>query len=429
MKTRALASLAAVAAAYAAGVQADTVLYVDHLLDGRSERLLGAHTVRIEGATIVSVEPGRQPAPPETTVHDLAGHTLLPGLIDLHTHLTSQYSSRSNLERFQLNEADYAIRAVAFARKTLAAGFTSVRDLGDRYDATIALRKAIAAGEVPGPRIYTAAKSIATTGGHADPSNGWANRFDREPLGPDAGVVNGPEEARRAVRKRYQDGADLIKITATGGVLSVAKSGRNPQFTDAELAAIVATATDYGMHVAAHAHGKEGMLRAVNAGVKTIEHGTYMDAEVMRAMKRNGTYYVPTITAGRWVADKSAIDGFFPALVRPKAAAIGPQIQDTFAQAYAAGVKIAFGTDTGVSPHGENAREFAYMVEAGMPAMEAILSATRVAADVLGEGDRLGTIEPGKLADLIAVKGDPIADIKRLESVVWVMKDGTVFED
>lgn len=429
MKKKFSGLVALLAAVLGASVQAESVIYVDNLFDGRSDRLLGPHTVRVESGRIVAVESGRQPAPRDATVHDLAGHTLLPGLIDLHTHLTSEYSSRSNVERFQLNEADYAIRATAFARKTLAAGFTTVRDLGDRYEATVALRKAINAGSVPGPRIFTAAKSIATTGGHADPSNGWAKRFETTSLGPDAGVINGPEEARRAVRKRYQDGADLIKVTATGGVLSVAKSGQNPQFTDAELAAIVAAATDYGMHVAAHAHGKEGMLRAVNAGVKSIEHGTYMDDEVMAAMKRNGTYYVPTITAGRWVADKSEIDDFFPALVRPKAAAIGPQIQDTFAKAYAAGVKIAFGTDTGVSPHGENAQEFLFMVEAGMPPVEAILSATRVAAEVLGEQERLGTIEPGKIADLIAVVGDPVADVARLQSVAWVMKDGIVFED
>ena len=406
----------------------DIVIYSDNLIDGKADRLLGAHTVRVSGNEIVAVEPGRQPAGNDDTVYDLAGHTLLPGLMDMHTHLSSEYTKDSYIERFRLNEADYTIRAVDNANSTLQAGFTTVRDLGDRYNATAALRNAIRAGRIPGPRIHTALKSIATTGGHADPTNGWAKRLGGTVVGPLQGVVNGPDQGRAAVRQRYKDGADLIKITATGGVLSVAKSGRNPQFTEAEIRAIVETAKDYGFHVAAHAHGKRGMLRAVNAGVKSIEHGTYMDDEVMKAMKRNGTYYVPTITAGRWVAEKAKQADFFPALVRPKAAAIGPQIQDTFAAAYRAGVTIVFGTDTGVSPHGENAQEFVYMVEAGMPAMEAIKSATSVAAHFLDVGGQLGTVESGKLADLIAVPGDPLDDISRLGQVSWVMKDGGVYK-
>jgi imidazolonepropionase-like amidohydrolase len=231
---------------------------------------------------------------------------------------------------------------------------------------------------------------------------------------------------RAAVRQRYKDGADFIKIAATGGVLSLAKSGQAPLFTDAELAAVVGTARDYGLTVAAHAHGTEGMLRAVRAGVHSIEHGTYMTDEVMTAMKERGTYYVPTISAGRFVAEKSKIDGYFPAVVRPKAAAIGPKIQDTFARAWKAGVKIAFGTDQGVAPHGDNGLEFVYMVGGGMPAMAAIKSATIETARLLGMEQDLGTVEPGKIADLVAVAGDPLADIRQMTKVSFVMKGGQV---
>jgi imidazolonepropionase-like amidohydrolase len=275
--------------------------------------------------------------------------------------------------------------------------------------------------------IITAGKSLASTGGHADPTNGWASHIMGDP-GPREGVVNSVEDARKAVRQRYKDGSDWIKITATGGVLSVAKSGQNPQFTDEEFEAIVNTAADYGIRVAAHAHGTEGMKRAVLAGVASIEHGTFMDKEVMRLMKQRGTYYVPTILAGNWVAEKAKIDGFFPELVRPKAATIGPLIESTFAAAYAYGVPIVFGTDTGVSPHGDNAQEFALMVKSGMPAMEAIQSATSVAADFLDIAETHGRLQVGKQADIIAVPGDPLEDISVLERVSFVMKGGEVYK-
>jgi imidazolonepropionase-like amidohydrolase len=231
------------------------------------------------------------------------------------------------------------------------------------------------------------------------------------------------------VRQRYKDGADFIKITATGGVLSLASSGQNPQFTMDELEAVIQTATDYGMHVAAHTHGAEGMRRAVLAGVHTIEHGTFMTEDIMELMKDRGTYYVPTISAGKFVAEKSQEDGYFPAIVRPKAASVGPQIQATFAKAYEAGVTIAFGTDAGVSPHGENALEFVYMVEAGMPPMEAIRSATMTTAELLGVQDELGSIAAGKLADIIAVAGDPLDDVAALQRVTFVMKEGVVYKE
>ena len=406
--------------------QAATLVHAGSLIDGRADRALGPSTLVIEDGRITAVESGhRAPGEGETLI-DLSGSTVLPGLMDMHTHLTSELGHGSFVNRFVQDAPEVTLRSTVFARRTLEAGFTTVRDLGDRHNASIALRDAIARGDVVGPRIFTSGKSIATTGGHADPTTGWAAHIAGDP-GPREGVINGVADARKAVRQRYKDGADLVKVTATGGVLSLAASGENPQFTRDELEAVVAVARDYGFHVAAHAHGKEGMKRAVLAGVHSIEHGTYMDDEVIRLMKRHGTWYVPTILAGRHVGEMAEVPGFFPEVVQPKAAAIGPQIQDTFARAQRAGVKIVFGTDCGVAPHGENAREFVYMVEAGMPPMDAIRSATSVAAEFLGIADRLGTLEPGKLADLVAVDGDPLADISRLGAVQFVMKEGAVF--
>lgn len=406
---------------------ADTLIHAGRLIDGRSDRAVTEVTVRVSGNTITGIAAGYTAPGGDDTVIDLRDQTVLPGLMDLHVHLTGQYSAQSNLNRFILNEADYAYDAAMYARRTLDAGFTVVRNLGDAFNVTVALRKAIDAGDVPGPRIFTAAKGLASTGGHGDPTNGWAAHFGADPT-PKDGVVNSPEDGRKAVRQRYKDGADWIKITATGGVLSVAKSGQNPQFTAEELKAIIDTATDYGIRVAAHAHGTEGMKRAVIAGVASIEHGTYMSEEVMELMKERGTYYVPTILAGNWVAEQAKIDGFFPELVRPKAAAIGPVIKSTFARAYGFGVPIVFGTDTGVSAHGDNAQEFALMVEGGMPPMEAIQSATSVAADFLGISDTHGSLEAGKQADIVAVPGDPLDDITAMERVSFVMKGGKVYK-
>jgi len=405
-----------------------TWLRCGEVLDVAQGELVGAHTIAVDDGRITSVWSG-YPAPeadqPINEV-DLTDLTCLPGLMDMHTHLSSEYSPRSQVNRFTMNEADVALLGAKHARVTLAAGFTTVRDLGDSFNATVALRNAINQGQIPGPRIYTAAKSIATTGGHADPTNSWRADIMGEP-GPREGVINGVAEAREAVRQRYKDGADAIKITATGGVLSVARSGQNPQFTDDELEAIIAIANDYGMHVAAHAHGGEGMRRAVEAGVHSIEHGTFMDDEIMALMVDRGTWYVPTILAGDFVAEKAQIDGYFPPMVAAKAAAIGPLIQETFGRAYQAGVKIAFGTDCGVSPHGTNAEEFALMVEAGMPPAEAIRSATISSAELLGVEAELGQIKSGFIADVIAVEGNPLADVTRLESVSFVMRDGEVF--
>ncbi|QPL50038.1 amidohydrolase family protein [Alteromonas sp. B31-7] len=428
MKSMPFTLLYAAISALSFNVSADTVIHAGSVFTGTSDTLKHQVTIVVNGNKIEAIEEGFTPPSQGDTLIDLKHATVLPGLMDMHVHLSSQHGGpQTYLERFSLNEADYALRAANYAKITLDAGFTTVRNLGDSYHETVALRNAINKGYAVGPRIYTVGKSIATTGGHADPSNGMSHMI-RPDVGPKQGVVNGEVEARAAVRSRYQDGADLIKITATGGVLSVAKSGQNPQFMTDELGAIVDTAKDYGMTVAVHAHGKEGMKRAVIAGVDSIEHGTYMDDEIRNLMKKHGTYYVPTILAGKFVADKAKIDGYFPALVQPKAAAIGPLIQSTFAKAHKSGVKIAFGTDSGVSAHGDNAQEFALMVEAGMSPADAILSATVNSADLLGVSETLGSLEPGKLADMIAVKGNPLENIRLLESVAFVMKDGKIYK-
>ena len=403
-----------------------TLLRCGKLVDVQAGRVLSQVDVLIEGGKVAQIGSG---IVSDAEVIDLSDKTCLPGLIDMHVHFTHQSNPKSYMEPYVLNPADFAFRAVGFADITLRKGFTTVRSLGDRGDGTVSvsLRNAIDSGLLQGPRIFTAGKSIATTGGHADPTNG-ANKVLQGNPGPKQGVINSAEDAMQAVRQRYKDGADLIKITATGGVLSTAKNGQNPQFTEAELVAIITAAKDYGFKVAAHAHGAEGMKRAIRAGVSSIEHGTYMDAETHRLMKQYGTYLVPTIMAGEFVAEKAKIEGYFPEIVRPKAAAIGPLIQASFGKAYKAGVKIAFGTDTGVSAHGDNAQEFALMVEAGMPAMEAIKAATVNAADLLGASDSLGSIAVSKHADIIAVDGDPISNIRELENVTFVMKGGKVVE-
>lgn len=400
-------------------------LQCGQMFDARSGRVLGPHTIVVRDGKVAEVLAGRVEAPSARAV-DLSGRTCLPGWTDLHVHLGSQSSPQSYSEGFRLDPTDYAFRSVGYAEKTLMAGFTSVRDLGGEVSPH--LRDAVNQGLVKGPRIHAAGKSIATTGGHADPSNGLNSELEHllGPPGPTEGVINSTDDARQAVRQRYKDGSDVIKITATGGVLSYAKSADAPQFTLEEVRAIVDTANDYGYKVAAHAHGAEGMKRAVLGGVTSIEHGTEMTDEVMSLMKQKGTWYVPTISAGRFVADKAKVDGYFPEIVRPKAIRIGAQIQQTAGQAYRNGVKIAFGTDMGVGPHGDNAREFLYMVEAGIPAAYALQSATIHAAQVLGVDDQ-GVIETGKRADIIALPGDPVADIDNVLKVDFVMKDGVVY--
>ncbi|TQV89771.1 metal-dependent hydrolase family protein [Aliikangiella coralliicola] len=403
------------------------LIHAGKLLDVKKLKVNQNYSIRIKDNKITAVEKGFIKPKSDEKLIDLKNKTVMPGLMDMHVHLSGEINKTSYSERFFLNNADAAFRSTVFARKTLEAGFTTVRDLGELFKGVpISLRKAIDKGYVIGPRIYAAGKSIATTGGHADPTNGVRHELMGDP-GPEQGVVNGPDEAMKAVRQRYKEGADVIKLTVTGGVLSLAKSGSNPQFTQEELEAVVKAAKDYDFVVAVHAHGAEGMKRAVRAGVDSVEHGTYMDKETIRLMKKHGTYYVPTITAGKWVGEKAAEEGYYPKVVQPKAAAIGPKIQSTFKKAYKKGVKIAFGTDAGVFPHGLNGREFRYMVEAGMSAFETIQSATLNTAKLLRIEDKLGTIENGKLADIVAVDGDPLKNISLMENVSFVMKDGKVY--
>lgn len=397
------------------------------VFDSKTARLLGPQTVIVEKNTIKSLSPGKVLVDGAQII-DLSQMTCMPGFIDMHVHLGQQSSPQSYSEGFRLDDLDFAFRAVGYADKTLQAGFTTVRDLGGEI--SLHLRDAINQGNIKGPRIYAAGKSIATTGGHADPTNGLNSELAHlvGPPGPTEGVINSIDDARQAVRQRYKDGSDVIKITATGGVLSYAKSGDAPQFTVEEVRAIVDTAKDYGYTVAAHAHGKEGMKRAILGGVTSIEHGTYMDDEIFKLMKDRGTWYVPTVTAGKFVAEKSKIDGYYPEIIRPKAARIGSQIQTTFGNAYRAGVKIAFGTDMGVGPHGENASEFIYMTEAGMPTNIALQTATYNAAQILAPNE-LGQIRAGFKADVVAVAGNPLTDIGLTKKIAFVMKDGEIYRE
>lgn len=403
------------------------LLHCGNVINGTDESLHTEQTLVISDGNIDSIEDGFTPAENGEQVINLRDKTCMPGFIDLHVHLEGQGGPNDYIKQFTLNDADVAFNAIGYAETTLMAGFTTVRDIGGS-GVNISLRDAINAGKVTGPRIFTAGKSIATTGGHADPTNGWRDDIEGNP-GPKQGVINGVSDARKAVRQRYKDGSDFIKITATGGVLSLAKSGTAPQFKMDELEAIVGTANDIGYHVAAHAHGVEGMQRAIKAGVRTIEHGTLMDEETRELMIEHGTWLVPTLTAGKSVADSAKIPGYFPPVVLPKATSIGPEMENMFRKAYQSGVKIAFGTDAGVFEHGKNAKEFGYMVEAGMPAMEAIKSATQYAARVLEMNQELGTLEQGKIADVVAVRGNPLQDITLLEKIEFVMKEGKIYKE
>ena len=405
----------------------DTYLQCGKVIDTERGKVLKKKTIIVSSDKIVAIKNGYVSSEnPLDIVIDLKSKTVMPGLIDLHVHIESEFNPQKYMNAFTANDADIAFGSLKFAEITLMAGFTTVRDLGGS-GINISLRDAIAKGEVVGPRIFTAGKAIGTTGGHADPTNGWKNSLRGDP-GPKEGVINSVDEAKKAVRQRYKDGADNIKITATGGVMSIAKNGQNPQFTLEEIKSICDTAKDYGMIIAAHAHGDEGIQRAIIGGVTTIEHGTLMSDKSMELMKEYGTYYVPTITAGKEVAEKAKIKGYYDELVVPKALAIGPKIQATFKKAYKAGVKIAFGSDAGVYPHGINAKEFGYMNEVGMPAMECIQSATTTNALILSMENDLGKIKEGFIADIVATEDNPIDNISTMENVVFVMKEGIIYK-
>jgi len=403
-----------------------TIIYCGKLIDTKSLQVLSEMTIIVEGKTISDIQKGYTSAAPGERVIDLKNRTVMPGLIDCHVHMEGEMSS-DQVKEFRQNIADIAFESTQYAKITLMAGFTTVRDVGG-LGVNIALRNAIRKGIVLGPRIYTAGKIISSTGGHADPTVGYRKDLMGDP-GPIDGVADGKEECIKAVRERYKEGADLIKITASGGVLSLEKDGSGPQFSEQEIRAIVETAKDYGMKVAAHAHGAEAIKRAILAGVASIEHGTFMDDEDISLFKKYEVWFVPTIIAGKSVSDSAMKPGYFPPLIAQKATSIGPKIQATFAKAYKGGVKIAFGTDAGVYAHGKNWMEMEYMNQAGMPVLEVLRSATWSASELIGISDKTGTIEKGKWADIVAVEGDPTKDLQVMGKMKFVMKEGVIYKN
>ena len=407
----------------------DIYIHAGKIYDTNSGKLSSEKTIIISDTKIKSIENGyKEASDDDIKIYDLKSKVVLPGLIDFHVHMESQSGGQDRyVRRFQDNKADVAFRSSVIAKKTLMSGFTTVRDVGGS-GVNISLRNAINNGVIPGPRIFTSGKTIATTGGHGDSTNGFRDDLVDDP-GPEQGVVNSIADARKAVRYRYKNGADLIKITATGGVMSLAKNGQNPQFTEEVIREIVKTANDYGMHVAAHAHGDEGMFRAVNAGVTTIEHGSIMADRTMKLMKEKQTYLVPTISAGEHVAKMAKIPGYYPEIIIPKALEVGVQNKATTKKAYKMGVPIAFGTDAGVFPHGDNAGEFVYMKEVGIPAEYSLNSATITNAKLLNMENLLGQLKEGFYADIIAVDESPLENIATLENVIFVMKDGKVYKN
>lgn len=418
-------ALGAAMTAQQPAVSADKVVHAGRLIDGTSTTVRDRVSILISGDRIVDVQQGFA-NPSGAQVIDLSTSTVMPGLIDSHTHITSELGPNAIVEAVTRGAVDQAVRSTVYAKRTLDAGFTTIRNLGSDGGADVALKRAIADGLVEGPRIFTARTTLSITGGHGDQGGLRHDLF--EPPTYEEGIVDSPEDAAKSVRYQHKYGADLIKFTATGGVLSINDAGDVQQFSDAEMRSIVDTAHLLGIKVAAHAHGKRGMEAAIRAGADSIEHGTYLDAETIALFKKHGTYLVPTVLAGKTVEEMARTPGLLHPSVREKAARIGPLIQGAFGRAFKGGVKIAFGTDSGVSKHGENGREFSYMVEAGMPAIEAILSATRNAADLLGAADRVGSIQKGRFADIIAVAGNPLAEIDQMRHVRFVMKGGVVFK-
>ena len=403
-----------------------TYIQCGKLIDGMATSAQSQVTIVVDGNIITDIQKGYTTGGANDKVINLQNKTVMPGLIDCHVHIEHQGSKTSRLDGFTMTDADVAYQATVYAKRTLMAGFTTVRDLGGS-GINISLRKAIAKGLVAGPRIITAGRAISSSGGHMDHTDGYRDDVFDHKMGPDDGIADGRDELIKAVRLQIKRGSDVIKIASTGGVLDLSENGSGANFSIDEIKAVVETAKDYGLKVACHAHGAEGIRRAILGGVTSIEHGTFMNDEDMELAKKYGTYLVPTIIAGKSVADSSKIPGFFPPVIARKAQEVGPQIQQTFARAYKAGVKIAFGTDAGVYAHGKNYIEFQYMVEAGMPPMEAIKAATISAADLLGLTEKIGSISKGKFADIIAVDGNPLDDIKTMKNVSFVMKEGKVY--
>jgi len=400
------------------------------MFDGKSNALVQNAVVIVQGDKIVDAG-SNLPIPSGAQVIDLGDATLAPGFMDAHTHLTADFSGNYNERRLQqldLNVSEQAIRATAFARVTVEAGFTTVRDLGSRFVAShefvdVALRNSINKGVIVGPRMLVATKGIGATGGHFDPTGGFRDfLFGREPDYTD-GIANGPDEIRKAVRFEVKNGADVIKAAVSGGVLSLGDEVDTPQLTPAEMAALVDESHRLRKKVAVHCHGDQAAREAIEAGVDSIEHGSFMKPETLTMMKKKGTFLTPTLMASEWIMGK--LDNYPPAL-QAKAKAATAARSEMFRNAVKMGIKISFGTDAAVYPHGQNAKEFKLMVDLGMNAIDALKSATGNDAELLGIGQKVGTLEKGKLADVIAMPGDPTSDITATERVSFVMKEGKI---
>ncbi len=418
-----LAGFAAPALAHTKAVQCGAVL------NQPGKAPLGASTILVSGdGKVLEIQDGFQ-APDGTEVVDLKNKFCLPGLIDSHVHLTSELSPKGRLNAVTRSDADWAMSATNFSRKTLMAGFTAVQDLGARGDDAIyAVRDAINRGDIAGPHIRAAGQTISASGGHGDPRHGYAEKVAAALHRP--AICNGADDCRRAVRENVRKGADVIKITATGGVLSNTAAGTEQQFFDDEMENIVKAAHFMGRQVTAHAHGKGGIEAALRAGIDSVEHGTYLDKETVKLFKKYDAYLVPTVLAGATVVEMAKDpDGFLPPPSRAKALEVGPQMIAMLRMAHEGGVKVAYGTDSGVSKHGDNAREFPLMIEAGFTPMEAISAATIIAAEHLQMADKIGSLEAGKEADIIAVGSSPLEDINELLDVDFVMKGGMVYKN
>jgi imidazolonepropionase-like amidohydrolase len=406
------------------------VLKAARLFDGKSNALVQNSVVIVQGDKIVDAG-SNLPIPSGAQVIDLGDATLCPGFMDAHTHLTADFSGNYNEHRLQeldMNVSEQAIRATAFARATVEAGFTTVRDLGSRFVASrefvdVALRNSINTGVIVGPRMLVATKGIGATGGHFDPTSGFRDfLFGREPDYTD-GIANGPDEIRKAVRFEVKNGADVIKAAVSGGVLSLVDEVDTPQLTPAEMAALVDESHRLRKKVAVHCHGDQAAREAIEAGVDSIEHGSFMKPETLAAMKKKRTFLTPTLMATEWIMGK--IDNYPPAL-QAKAKAAAAARSEMFRNAVKMGIKISFGTDAAVYPHGQNAKEFKLMVDLGMTPIDALKSATANDAELLGIGQKVGTLEKGKFADIIAMPGDPTSDITATEHVSFVMKEGKI---
>jgi imidazolonepropionase-like amidohydrolase len=406
------------------------VLKAARMFDGKSNSLVQNGVIVIKNDKIVDAG-SSLPIPDGARVIDLGDATLCPGFMDAHTHLTEDFSGNYNEHRLQeldLNVSEHAIRATEFARVTVEAGFTTVRDLGSRFVAShefvdVALRNSINKRVIVGPRMLVATKGIGATGGHFDPTNGFRDfLFGREPDYTD-GIANGPDEIRKAVRFEVKNGADVIKAAVSGGVLSLTDEVDTPQLTPAEMAALVDESHRLRKKVAVHCHGDQVAREAIEAGVDSIEHGSFMKPDTLTMMKKKGTFLTPTLMASEWIMGK--IDNY-PAALQAKAKAATAARSEMFRNAVKMGIRISFGTDAAVFPHGQNAKEFKLMVDLGMNPIDALKSATANDAELLGIAQKVGTLENGKLADVIAVPGDPTADITATERVSFVMKEGRI---